>query len=143
MTLSLRWHGVVKGQPRARATRAGGFVRMYTPDTADAMKAGLVAEAIQKMAISGWRRDYDGPVAVTITAIMARPKAHFLRGKLRENAPKRHAQKPDIDNIEKAVLDALTKARVWRDDAQVDWVLKRRVWAWEGEPPGLIVEVTQ
>ena len=143
MTLHVRWHGVVKGQPRARATRAGGFVRMYTPDTADAMKAGLVAEAIRQMAASGWRRDYDGPVAVTITAIMARPKAHFLRGKLRENAPKRHAQKPDIDNIEKAVLDALTKARVWRDDAQVDWVLKRRVWAWDGEPPGLIVEVTQ
>ena len=143
MSLTLRWQGVVKGQPRARATRAGGFVRMYTPDTADAMKAGLVAEAIRQMAASGWRRDYDGPVAVTITAIMARPNAHFLRGKLRENAPKRHAQKPDIDNIEKAVLDALTKARVWRDDAQVDWVLKRRVWAWDGEPPGLIVEVTQ
>jgi len=142
VTLTLRWHGVVKGQPRARATRAGGFVRMYTPDTADAMKAGLVAEAISQMAASGWRRDYDGPVAVTITAIMARPKAHFLRGKLRENAPKRHAQKPDIDNIEKAVLDALTKARVWHDDAQVDWVLKRRMWGWEGEQPSLLVEVS-
>lgn len=142
MTLTIRWHGPVKGQPRARATRAGGFVRMYTPDTADAMKAGLVAEAIQQMAASGWRRDYDGPVAVTFTAIMARPKAHFIRGKVRDGAPKRHAHKPDLDNIEKAVLDALTKARVWRDDCQVDWVLKRRVWAFDGEPPGLIVEVT-
>jgi Holliday junction resolvase RusA-like endonuclease len=116
---------------------------MYTPETADAMKAGLAVEAIQQMDASGWWRDYHGPVSVTIAAIMARPKDHFLRGKLRDGAPKRHAQKPDIDNIEKAVLDALTKARVWRDDCQVDWVLVRRRWAIGDEKPGLIVEVTQ
>lgn len=143
MTLTMRWHGVVKGQPRARATRAGGFVRMWTPDTADGMKAGLAAEAIRQMQACGWRRDYDGPVSVKITAIMARPQAHFLRGTLRENAPKRHGQKPDIDNIAKAVLDAMTKARVWHDDAQVDWFAVYRRWAWHGDPPGLIVEVTQ
>lgn len=143
MSLTLRWTGVVKGQPRARATRAGGFVRMYTPDTADAMKAGLVALARESIGGGNpWPRDYDGPVAVTFTAIMARPKAHFLRGKLRDNAPRRHPHKPDLDNIEKAILDALTKARVWRDDAQVDWVLKCRRWAFDGELPGLIVEVT-
>ena len=142
MTLTIRWHGPVKGQPRARATRAGGFVRMWTPATADAMKAGIVAEAMSQMCALGWRRDYDGPVAVTIIAIMARPKAHFLWGKLRGDAPKRHPHKPDIDNIAKAALDALTKARVWRDDAQVDWMHVRRMWGWEGEPPSLLVEVT-
>lgn len=142
MTLTIRWNGTVKGQPRARATRAGGFVRMYTPGTADAMKTGLAVEAIRQMEASGWWRDYHGPVSVTVAAIMARPQAHFLRGKLRPGAPKRHAQKPDIDNIAKAVLDALTKARVWHDDAQVDWLLVRRMWGWEGEPPSLLVEVS-
>ena len=141
MTLAIRWHGVVKGQPRARATRAGGFVRMWTPETADGMKTGLAVEAIRQMQTCGWRRDYDGPVAVTITAIMARPKDHFLRGQLRDNAPRRHPHKPDLDNIAKAVLDALTKARVWRDDAQVDWMLVRRRWAIGDEKPGLWVEV--
>lgn len=141
MTLAIRWHGVVKGQPRARATRAGGYVRMWTPETADRMKTGLAVEAIRQMQTCGWRRDYDGPVAVTITAIMVRPKDHFLRGQLRDNAPQRHPHKPDLDNIAKAVLDALTKARVWKDDAQVDWVLVRRRWAIGDEKPGLWVEV--
>lgn len=143
MTLLIRWNGVVKGQPRARATRAGGFVRMYTPGTADAMKTGLAVEAIQQMQAQGWWRDYHGPVSVTITAIMARPKDHFLRGKLRENAPELHPHKPDVDNIAKAVLDALTKASVWHDDAQVHWLLVRRRWAIADEKPGLWVEVNQ
>ena len=143
MTLLIRWHGVVKGQPRARATRAGGFVRMYTPGTADVMKAGIAVEAMSQMAASGWRRDYDGAVSVTIAAIMARPQAHFLRGKVRENAPELHPYKPDVDNIAKAVLDALTKARVWRDDAQVHWLLVRRRWAIADEKPGLWLEVKQ
>ena len=142
MTLTLRWNGVVKGQPRARATRAGGFVRMYTPGTADAMKTGLAVEAIQQMQAQGWWRDYHGPVSVTIWALMVRPKAHFLRGQVRDDAPRRHPHKPDVDNIAKAVLDALTKACVWHDDAQVDWILVRRRWAIGDEKPGLIVEVT-
>ena len=143
MTLLIRWHGVVKGQPRARATRAGGFVRMYTPDTADGMKTGLAVEAIRQMTTCGWRRDYDGPVSVTIAAIMARPQAHFLRGKLRPGAPELHPYKPDVDNIAKAVLDALTKARVWHDDAQVHWLLVRRRWVIADEKPGLWLEVKQ
>lgn len=142
MTLKIRWRGVVKGQPRARATRAGGFVRMYTPDTADEMKAGLVALAREQMAKVGWNQDCERSATVRICAHFQRPKAHFKGGVLRADSPITHAQKPDVDNIAKAALDALTTARVWRDDAQVCYLEVSRGWAYDGCPPGLTVEVT-
>lgn len=43
-----------------------------------------------------------------------------------------HTVRPDADNLVKALLDALTRARVWEDDAQV-WDL--RVRKWRGEVP--------
>lgn len=142
MNLTIRWHGTVKGQPRVRATRAGGFVRMYTPDTADAMKAGLVALAMEQMQVQDWDRDCNGSVIVRIHAHFQRPKSHFRGGILRPDSPITHAQKPDIDNIAKAVLDAFTTARVWRDDAQVCHLEVSRAWAYLGCPPGLRVEVS-
>jgi len=36
--------------------------------------------------------------------------------------------KPDLDNLEKAVLDALTDAGAFRDDAQVVMVAKAKFW---------------
>lgn len=38
-----------------------------------------------------------------------------------------NARKWDIDGKPKAVLDALTKAGVWIDDGQIDWMLVHRM----------------
>ena len=35
------------------------------------------------------------------------------------SAPTRPTGKPDRDNLDKAVCDAITAARVWHDDSQV------------------------
>ena len=40
-------------------------------------------------------------------------------GELKPNAPKWHTDKPDRDNADKAVLDALTNLGLWGDDKQV------------------------
>ncbi len=62
----------------------------------------------------------DGPLAVTLRCVFERPKSHYRTGKnsdkLRADAP--GYPYPDIDNLGKAVLDALNKV-AWHDDKQV------------------------
>lgn len=47
-------------------------------------------------------------------------------------------RKVDIDNLLKAVMDALTSARIWNDDSQVCEITARR-WMGESNPR---VEIT-
>jgi hypothetical protein len=84
-----------------------------------------------------------GPVRVDLCFYFARPKSHFRTGKfagvLRDDAPKWHTTKPDRDNLEKAVLDALTQVGgFWQDDSQVcaGSVTKRY-----GIPCGMLVSI--
>ena len=53
---------------------------------------------------------------------MPRPKAHYRSGRyshlLKNNAPTLHTSKPDIDNIIKFYLDAMT-GLFWKDDASI------------------------
>jgi Holliday junction resolvase RusA-like endonuclease len=63
---------------------------------------------------------------VKIRYFFGRPKSHYRTGKhstvLKQTSPFFHNAKPDIDNLNKAVLDALTKCRAWPDDAIVTWI---------------------
>lgn len=76
-----------------------------------------------------------GPVQVRLSFVMPRPV----------NTPKRSTppavKKPDGDKLERAVWDALSKAGVWRDDAQVTvWSGSKRI-AEIGEASGVLIEV--
>jgi len=52
------------------------------------------------------------PLRVSITIYFPRPKSHFKTGRnaniMRDNAPVWHTSKPDRDNCDKAIMDALT-----------------------------------
>ena len=65
----------------------------------------------------------DGNFNVTLNFFFARPKSHFGTGKnckaLKTTSPVQHTQKPDLDNLAKAVLDAITDLQIWKDDSQV------------------------
>lgn len=80
----------------------------------------------------------DAPVRVTIEAVGARPKSIPKRAG-RGRAWRR--TKPDVDNVSKSVLDALTTSGVLRDDVLVAELVARSYVAAEGEAPHVRVRV--
>lgn len=119
--------------------------RVYKTKDGDARAVSNTKEileyktAIQFEAKWAWRQPpATGPVGVILTLVLPRPKA--LRWKTKDMPREWHTHKPDLDNLEKAVLDAL-KGVYWVDDGQVCWVQKSKVIGSGGERPGLILEV--
>lgn len=58
-----------------------------------------------------------GPIAVNLTFYMPIPGSWSIKKKLLMDG-KLHTTKPDRDNLEKGVCDALNKI-IWKDDGQV------------------------
>ena len=123
--LSFFAYGTPKGQPRAKACRRGNHAGVYDPGTADEWKSWVRTAAIQAWDGVKW----EGPLKVSITIYFPRPKNHYGSGKneriLKPKAPVWHSSKPDRDNCDKAIMDALgdlyppKKIGIWNDDAQV------------------------
>lgn len=108
--------GIPKGQPRPRAFAMKGHVRVYDPGTAEGWKS-CIAEAARPFV----SERIASPVSVSCTFVLPRPKCHYRSGKnsheLKADAPCFHTGKPDIDNFEKAVFDALVVIGLLADDA--------------------------
>lgn len=121
-TISFIVPAVPVAQPRAVATNIHGHARVYEPrtvKTATGRQPHPIAEfkAAVKMAA---RQAYSGPpldcpLIVDVTFVFPRPAGLFWKTKPMPRLP--HAKKPDRDNCDKAVLDAL-KGLCWVDDCQ-------------------------
>jgi Holliday junction resolvase RusA-like endonuclease len=99
-------------QPRPRVSTAGGFARAYVPKDhpVHAYRQSLAAAA------RGAGLTTTGePLNVVIDAIFERPKSHTNKSGVKADAPR--LPRPDVDNIAKAVLDALQD--VMGDDSLV------------------------
>ncbi len=108
-------NAVPKGQPRARATRWGGGPRMWTPSTADAFKLAVADEA--RKAVEMDATPIRAGVALGVRFYMPRPKR--LCGKRAHPGAIPAPVKPDLDNLLKAVMDALVNAGILHDDCIV------------------------
>lgn len=79
---------------------------------------------------------FDGAVHVELEFVMPRPLS----------TPKKRTpaavKKPDLDKLQRAVLDAISSAGVWRDDSQVVSVMATKRIAEIGETPGLHLFIT-
>lgn len=122
------------GEGRPRAVRMGASVRLHSAPKS----ANWRAVAAQQMASERVGEVITGPVRVRLIAIMPRPKS----------LPKKQgcerlwrATKPDIDNIAKAVFDALVTAGIIGDDRQIVDARMSRPTAAVGETPRVIVTV--
>lgn len=117
--LNLHFHiaGIPKAQPRVKAFRRGRFAGVYDPGTADNWKLMIRAEA---------KRSWSGvvshdPIRMRVWFFMPRPKSHFAKdGSRKAKTPHFHTSKPDLDNLVKAVMDAINDCgNIWHDDSQV------------------------
>ena len=140
MKVSFVVPGVPVAQPRQRhriATANGkSFVKNYTParDPVNAFKAAVALAA----AAAYQGAPLEGPLRLTVTFVLPRPK--YLTWK-RKAMPRCWAPvKPDRDNLEKSLQDALN-GQLWIDDAQVVTGQVRKVFAAGGEQPCVEVEV--
>lgn len=129
--------GAPQGKGRHRACIRGGRVATYTP-TKTANYESLVALTAQA-AMRGLA-PIDGPCIVEMEILVAVPaswsakkSAAALAGTIRPT------NKPDIDNVEKAIFDGINGI-VWRDDSQVVEVRKRKRYA---ETPCVRVSVVE
>lgn len=80
------------------------------------------------------------PVAVTLTFVFPRPK--YLTWKKKAMPRAWMIDTPDMDNLEKSVLDSLNKV-IYRDDRQVCKLDKIKVYASGDEPPRVHVVVSE
>ena len=132
-TINFTVHGDPKGQPRPRAFARGGRARVYDPGTAEGWKSQVAIAAKPFIPSSPFVND----ISLKITFRFARPKAHYGCKKgvryLKDNAPVSHVQKPDSDNLAKAVMDALTIIGMWHDDSQINNCTFEKRWCDEGQ----------
>ena len=98
--------GIPKAQPRPRMTARG---HVYNPNSADAWKEEIKAtfRPVLKPTI-------EEAVRLTVRFLFPIPKE--MKNKNEYIVP--HTKKPDTDNLLKALMDALTEIKVWKDDAQ-------------------------
>jgi Holliday junction resolvase RusA-like endonuclease len=153
-TIALDVKCIPKGQPRlksaARIQKGAfgpvAFVHHYTPDTADAFK-----RAVQLAANRYSGRRHAGPVQLDLTAYFPRTEKKLIKGRgLVEidhapgapPGPIPMTAKPDRDNLDKVVLDALTEIGLWIDDAQVYAGRLAKFWCAAGSPPGVRIVIT-
>jgi Holliday junction resolvase RusA-like endonuclease len=99
-------------QPRPTISTRGGFARAYV-DAKHPIHA--YKQAVRLAYVNAGGEVIEGPVEVKITCWFSRPKSH---SKKRSVAPEPKITKPDLDNVGKAILDALNEI-AYNDDGQV------------------------
>lgn len=117
--------GLPVGKGRPRFARRGNYVTAYTPEKTRAW------EQVVKdyCTLNRPRQTPQGPAIVYLTFILPRPKS--LPKKITH-----HTKKPDLDNLAKAVLDAM-QGSFFVSDSQITSLALFKTY---GERPG--VEIT-
>lgn len=114
---------VAKARPRA--TIAGESVRMYTPKTTAAFERAVSLYAKQAMAGGG---AIVGPVRAKLVFNMPTPKSWSKKKAAEQISEMAHTQKPDLDNLTKAIFDACNGI-VYADDSQIYETSTGKYWS--------------
>lgn len=124
-------------QPRARATVGpSGHARVYEPKQHPVVAFKATVRTAFCSAYDG--PPIAGPVQCDLVFVMPRPKSMIWKTKPMPRVA--HIKKPDRDNLDKAVMDALT-GLAWRDDCQVCCGTIQKVVASGSEQPHVEVSI--
>jgi Holliday junction resolvase RusA-like endonuclease len=127
----------VPGRPEAlkrhRSVLTAAGVRQYDPSAAD--KKDFLAMAMSCKP----DKPFEGPLRVRTEFYFDRPKSHYNSKGLKPTAPEYKVSRPDKDNLEKFVYDALNGI-FYKDDAQIVHTLSLKRYA---EQPCVYVEIEE
>lgn len=113
-TISFTIPGKPQPQLRPRFTGRGGYVRTYDPAKCKAAKKIISDVATMTAFDCGLAQPLTGAISVEVIFSMPIPKS------VRADTGDPHVKKPDLDNLLKLVLDAITDSgAIWADDSQV------------------------
>lgn len=135
-------------QPRTKVSSFGGKARAYTPKTvksADGTRKPHPVHAFKATCRHAATLVYSGaplqgPLALTVVFVLPRPQNMHWKTKPMPRAW--HTSKPDSDNLQKSVKDALTKL-LWVDDSQVCQTTAEKWIASGSEQPHVLVLIEQ
>jgi len=143
------------GKPIPQGSKTRGRWGLYD-DHATTLKPWreIVTVSAQQTARARKWQTTKQAVRVDLLFAFERPRSHFGTGRnsarLRSDAPARPITTPssgDIDKLTRAILDALTAAKIWRDDVQVAVLVAAKVWAGSHhtlpEYPGARITITE
>lgn len=134
--MNFKIEGLPKGKGRPRFTRSG---HTYTPDMTRKYEALVTARA--KEAMIG-KRKIEKPNAVRVDILATFPVPSSWSKKRRTAAlqgVEHHVSKPDLDNVQKAILDGMNGI-VFEDDSQVIDSRTRKAY---GPEPGVKVFIDE
>ena len=128
MTICFKVAGNPQPQARPRTFFSGG--RPITFSEKSDFRKQVYAKALE----SRHTAPLDRALGLVLRFHMRRPKTGH-RGALW------HITRPDMDNLEKAVMDAITDAKIWRDDSLV--AFKRSEKTYSDEFVGVEISITE
>lgn len=129
MQIVINVKGLPIAQPRHRAACRGGFPKLYIPkDHAVHEWKNEVMHAAAKVT----NVTIEGAIKVDCLFVFPSPKSK------KSQTGNYKFSKPDIDNLLKAVFDALTDGGVWGDDSQVVEIHSAKMY---GDEPSAIIRI--
>lgn len=127
-------YGEPVAQGRPRFSTAGGFAKAYDPPDSREYKKYVKLLASQNRP----HTPIDGPVSLKL--VIYRPLLKSMSKKKKAEAVAgtfRPIKKPDVDNVAKGIMDAMTGI-IWQDDKQV---VSLQVSKYYSEQPRVEVQV--
>lgn len=117
---------IPKGRPKFR--RMGKYTSTYTPKTTVDYENKIRTAYMQQ---NENMPPLEGGVISNIEIVIPMP-ASWSKKKKAEMDQTFHIQKPDKDNLEKSILDALNGV-AYVDDGQIHTGLTTKIWGYDGE----------